>query len=111
MVRLDAARNAVIVGYEEESFCSGCTTGNICWGGQVRTEEPFRCLVQLRSRHEPVMATVTPGRGNAEIVFDTPQKSVTPGQWAVFYDDEDFLLGSAMIRTYVPVQAGETLGS
>lgn len=100
VVRLDPARNAVIVGHEEESLSGACTTGSICWGGQARTETPFRCNVQLRSHHTPVPATITPRRGTAHIRFDTPQKSVTPGQWAVFYDAEEFVIGSAMIQSF-----------
>lgn len=100
VLRLDSARNAVIVGYEEESLSNGCTTGTICWGGMAPANRPFRCRVQLRSHHDAVPATVTPQRGATIVTFDTPQKSVTPGQWAVFYDEEDFLLGSAMIRAF-----------
>ena len=58
---------------------------------------PFRAAVKIRYLSRPEPATVTPLRGNmVTIVFDTPQKSVTPGQFAVFYD-EDTLLGGGTI--------------
>ena len=105
VIRLDTARNAVIVGHAEETFSSSFTTGPVCWGGLGRQDEPFRCLVQLRSRHEAVAATVRPSRQGVDVVFDAPEQAVTPGQWAVFYDDDGFVLASAIVKAFRLVEA------
>ena len=53
-----------------------------------------RATVQIRHRHPPAAATVrSTGDGRADVVFDTPQIAVTPGQAAVFYDGEAVIGG------------------
>lgn len=100
VVKLDASRNAVIVGREEDTLCTGFSTGAIAWGGLPPQEAPFDCLIQLRSRHAAVPATVQARAGGADVQFHTPERSVTPGQWAVLYDDAGFVLGSAIVRSF-----------
>jgi tRNA-specific 2-thiouridylase len=59
---------------------------------------PIRATVQIRHRHHAAPATVCSlGEGRAEVVFDTPQIAVTPGQAAVFYDGE-VVLGGGWIQ-------------
>ena len=100
VVRLDTAENAVIVGHAEETFSTAFRTGPVCWGGLPRQEAPFECLVQLRSRHQAVPATVRPNLRGAEVEFHVPEQAVTPGQWAVFYDPEGFVLGAAIVQGF-----------
>ena len=58
---------------------------------------PRRANVQIRHRHHAAPASVrSTGDGHAEVVFDTPQIAVTPGQAAVFYDG-DVVLGGGWI--------------
>jgi tRNA-specific 2-thiouridylase len=100
VIRLDPERNAVIVGHEEETGCRAFTTGPLCWGGMAPVDEPFACHVQLRSRHEGAPARVTPvGRG-ARIELETVERAVTPGQWAVCYDDTGFVLCAGIVETF-----------
>ncbi len=112
VVRLDHQNNAVIVGHHEDTFCGAFSTGPISWGGMPRQRAPFRCHVQLRSRHEAAPATVTPelsagtapARQGATVVFEAPERAVAPGQWAVFYDDRGCVLGSAIVRNFTLVE-------
>jgi tRNA-specific 2-thiouridylase len=107
VVRLDTTRNAVIVAHEEETLVEEFETSRLAWGVMPRQEAAFDCLVQLRSRHTPVPATVTPIRAGARIRLHTPQRAVTPGQWAVLYDEEGFVLASAPVRSFALVDAAK----
>jgi len=60
---------------------------------------PIRAHVQIRHRHQPAAATVRSlGDARAEVVFETPQLAVTPGQAAVFYDG-DAVIGGGWIES------------
>ena len=100
VVRLDVENNAVIVGYEEETYCSRFVANELVWGGQAKTEEPFKGFAQIRYHHAPVACTVYPKGNQIEVVFDVPERSVTPGQWAVIFDAEDRALVASNILSF-----------
>lgn len=111
VVALDAARNAVIVGFKPETLQQTFLTHAVCWGALGLQTEPFRALVQLRSRHQPAWATVTPRPGGALVTLDEPQSAITPGQWAVFYDEAGFVLASAMVKQVQPAVSAKAEGA
>ena len=104
---LDAARNAVIVGYREDLFSVGLKARDLNWiSGRAPVREK-RVEVQIRSRHAAapaVVRSIASSPGCVEVLFDEPQMSVTPGQAAVFYQG-DQVLGGAWILEKLP-QAG-----
>ena len=52
---------------------------------------------QIRHRHRPAPGRVRDlGAGRAEVIFDTPQPAITPGQAVVFYD-RDVVVGGGWI--------------
>ena len=57
----------------------------------------FRCSAMTRYRQEPQACSVELDATGCTVVFDAPQRAVTPGQSVVFYDD-DVCLGGAVIE-------------
>ena len=54
----------------------------------------MRVRAKIRHRHEPAWATLEPaGAGEVTAAFDEPQRAVTPGQAAVFYDGYEVVGG------------------
>ncbi len=100
VVRIDTERNALIVGHEEETYCRSFVANEVVWSGLPKQSEPFEGRVQIRYHHEPAACTVTPGQNEIEIVLHEPQRSVTPGQWAVVYDDAGRVLVASNIRAF-----------
>lgn len=96
VVELDGAGNRLIVGKNQDLLRIDCTLQSLAWT-QTPPALPWRGLVQLRSRHTPATAELSrTGPDQWRLVFDAPQRAVTPGQFAVFYAD-DRVLGSAVI--------------
>jgi len=93
VLEIDAATNRIIVGTEGELYRESFTVSNCNWIVPAG-EWPFEAHCRIRYRHKPVPCTVTILSGNrAEIGFAKPEKGVTPGQVAVFYDGEEVLGG------------------
>jgi tRNA-specific 2-thiouridylase len=55
---------------------------------------PIRISAKIRHRHEPASGTVQPdGEDSVLVIFDQPQRAITPGQAAVFYDGDTVVGG------------------
>lgn len=94
---VDAATRRVIVGPKEELFCSGLTASHTLWSIPPAGEE-FECSCKIRYRHTAVPCRVKVLEGQrVEVRFESPEKSVTPGQAVVFYDG-DAVLGGGWIE-------------
>jgi len=68
------------------------------WVSIAQPAQPVHAKVKIRHKHEPAPALVEAlPDGRARIAFAAPQRAVTPGQAAVFYD-ADVVLGGGWIR-------------
>ena len=103
----DSARNALIVvqGHDHPLLrSSALTTGPMHWLIESRTA-PFRCAVKVRYRQVDQPAVLEPrADGTARILFDEPQRAVTPGQYAVAYEG-DRCIGGAVIEEVIAASA------
>ena len=57
---------------------------------------PLACTAKIRYRQPDQTCTVRPQGDSLRVDFETPQRAITPGQYVVFYNDEE-CLGSARI--------------
>jgi len=65
-----------------------------------RGEESVRAEVRVRYRHVAAPATITPLENDrALIVFDEPQRAITPGQASVFYRGDEVIGGGWIVRS------------
>jgi tRNA-uridine 2-sulfurtransferase len=98
VVELDRAANRVIVGEDAELHSAICEIRDVNWISFAALESPVRATVKIRHRHEPAAAAIEPvDDSSARIVFDEPQRAITPGQAAVCYLG-DVVLGGGWIR-------------
>jgi tRNA-specific 2-thiouridylase len=94
----DAAKNTLIVGAGSELGSRELTAHAVNWIAGKAPEEGFRAQVKTRYTAEEAWALVTPLEGDrVNVIFDIPQRDITPGQSAVFYAG-DIVLGGGLIH-------------
>jgi tRNA-specific 2-thiouridylase len=100
VVRLDPATHRVVVGPEEALGKRRVRLRDVNWlGDGPLMPDGLPITVKIRSTHGPVPATLfAVPDGGAEVVFDTPERAVAPGQACVFYDRSRVLGGGFMTR-------------
>lgn len=104
VVDKDVARNVLIVGQGADHprlYSKGLIANQLHWVDRAGPQAPMRCAVKTRYRQHDIACQVIPkGNDSVEVIFDEPQKAVTPGQSAVFYLD-DVCLGGGIIESYL----------
>lgn len=91
------SENILVVGEKEELLQKECTIKNTNFITGNPPAERFPAQVMIRYQFEPVPAIIhITGSHSALCVFDHAQPAITPGQSAVFYQ-EDLLLGGGII--------------
>lgn len=94
----DATTNTLIVGVESELGSRLLTAQAVNWIAGAAPGEAFRAQVKTRYTAREAWALVTPLEGErVEVLFDLPQRDITPGQAVVFYDG-DIVLGGGLIQ-------------
>ncbi|MGD8380274.1 MAG: tRNA 2-thiouridine(34) synthase MnmA, partial [Gammaproteobacteria bacterium] len=104
VVDKDLDNNVLVVGQGADHprlFSEALRTGTPHWIAGHPPVVPMHCEARLRHR-QPVQACEvhTLPTGGLEVVFEQPQRAVTPGQYAVFYKG-DLCLGGAVIEERV----------
>jgi tRNA-specific 2-thiouridylase len=96
--KIDPQNNVVTLGSNEDLFTREVShIGDFNWISGEIPSEPVRCKAKIRYRQVEQWATVTPtGENSVKILFDEPQRAITPGQSAVLYDG-DVILGGGKI--------------
>ena len=93
----DMEANTVTVGPESALFATALRAVDWSWFPFEALTEPIRVMAKARYRHIPQPATVYPEEnGSARVVFDTPQRAMTPGQTVALYDG-DRVVGGGVI--------------
>jgi len=94
----NAANNTLIVGKQDELGSHELTAHDVNWLGGEAPREPIRAEVKIRYTAKEAEAWVKPlGENQAEAQFDAPQRDITAGQAAVFYQG-DLMLGGGLIH-------------
>ena len=94
VVALEPEQNRVVIGDNADLFRHSCTVCGVNWIAGAPPQEPVRCQAKIRYRHPAQPATVLfTDAQTALLTFDEPQRAITAGQAAVFYDGETVLGG------------------
>ncbi len=121
VLQIDPASHRVTVGADAELATRTLRANRLNWISIPELTAPMRVKIKIRHRHEPAWATIEPaprasssgdisraGKRSAEVgrpllereilaTFDEPQRAVTPGQSAVFYDGDEVVGGGRIL--------------
>jgi tRNA-specific 2-thiouridylase len=98
VVKIDVPLNQLVVGGRRELYGNSFTASGVNWLAIAPPDGPVRASVRIRYRAVEAPATITPiGAAQVMVEFDEPQAAITPGQAAVFYN-EDVVIGGGWIE-------------
>ncbi|MBV9217074.1 MAG: tRNA 2-thiouridine(34) synthase MnmA [Acidobacteria bacterium] len=99
VTQIERAKNQIVVGEENELESLESTARGVNWIAFDTPTEPVRANVKVRYRHDPAPATIHPlPDAHARIVFDHPQRAITPGQATIFYNGDEVVGGGWIAR-------------
>lgn len=98
VIDLEPENRQVTVGPRAALEQTTCDVEDVNWIS-LAPEGAIHCRVKIRSRHREAVARLVPrGPRSVHVEFEEPQTAVTPGQAAVFYQDEAVLGGGWITR-------------
>ncbi len=97
VIDVNSENNTITVGNQESLFCTEFIVDQINLISLAEITNPIKAQIKIRYNDEGHSGTVFPDEdGKLRVVFDNPQKSVTPGQSAVFFSD-NLVIGGGII--------------
>ncbi len=98
VLQIDPASHRVTVGADGELATRSLRANRLNWISIPDLTGPKRVRIKIRHRHEPAWGTLEPfDGGQVTATFDEPQRAVTPGQSAVFYDGDEVVGGGWIV--------------
>lgn len=98
VVDIDPDFNKVVLGEGDAVFKATLWAKDINFIPFEDIDAPFKCEAKIRYSAKPASCTITRHGELVEVVFDEPQRAVTPGQAVVFYNGELLVGGGTIIR-------------
>jgi tRNA-specific 2-thiouridylase len=97
VIQISGADKQVVVGNDEHLYSRTLRARRVNLISLAEIREPMRVSVKIRHRHEPAPAIIeNTDEDEILVTFDQPQRAITPGQAAVFYDG-DIVVGGGWI--------------
>jgi len=95
VLKIDPKENTVWVGEEKHLFAQEMTLEKTSWLSDVQDGE--RLKVKIRFHHPGSWARVERQGERAKVVFEEPQRAITPGQAAAFYRGNELTGGGWIV--------------
>jgi tRNA-specific 2-thiouridylase len=97
---IDAKNNQIFFFYFDELLISSFETKD-CYTMKYEIQDEIKAMIKCRSTQQPVEGTIRRENDRFKIKFTEPQIGISLGQSAVFYDEENDIIGGGIIdKTY-----------
>lgn len=97
VIQIKGESGQVVVGADEDLYARSLRARRVNLVAVDKLAGPLRVTVKIRHRHQGAAAVLEPvGKEEILVSFDEPQRAITPGQAAVFYDG-DVVVGGGWI--------------
>jgi tRNA-specific 2-thiouridylase len=93
---IDAEKNVVTAGPKEELLIRSFETKD-CYHMKYEIKDEVKVMIKARSTQRPVEGTVSRAGERFKVIFSEPQIGISPGQSAVFYDEDCDIIGGGII--------------
>jgi len=98
VISIDKGENTVVVGEEKELYQDKFIAGDVNWIDRNELTKPVKVKTRIRYKHQENDAIVSSlNNGKVKVEFSQPQRAITPGQAAVFYDTDKVIGGGWII--------------
>ena len=98
VVDIDPEFNRVVLGENASVFKKDLWANDVNFILMEGLDGPYRCEAKIRYSAKPAACTIEMDGDLVHVVFDEPQRAVTPGQAVVFYKDQYLVGGGTIIR-------------
>lgn len=100
VVSKDLTTNTLVVaqGTQQDLYSNGLITAGFNWIPRKPENKTFECFAKFRYRQADQRVKCEIVENNVKIIFDTPQRAIAQGQFAVLYDEQGNCLGGGEIN-------------
>jgi tRNA-specific 2-thiouridylase len=96
---IDGARGRVVLADDEALFTRHMLADDINFMSHDKFTGEMQCFGKIRYSHKAAPCVIKYADGMISCTFDRPQRAITPGQAAVFYDDAGRIICGGTITT------------
>ena len=94
VIKIDSEKNRIIVGDEKDLYRDKLIALDVNFIGIEKPTRPVDIIAKIRYKHPGAKARMYPLKNNEiEVVFNEPQRAITPGQAVVFYKGDEAIGG------------------
>jgi tRNA-specific 2-thiouridylase len=97
VIQINNETRQVVVGKDEDLYSRTLRAQDVNLISRAEIGKPMRVTVKIRHKHQPAPAMIEGSGSEVQVTFDEPQRAITPGQAAVFYDG-DIVVGGGWIE-------------
>lgn len=89
VIKIDSPKNKIVIGTEEELYRDELEVKDLNWISGSAVESSMNVDIKIRYKSEPAKARLLVGSNRVKVIFDKAQRAISPGQAAVFYQDNE----------------------